>query len=178
MEKAITQLVKGYETGGLTRRGLIRGLTMLFAGTAATPAAAQLLDGSKVHVHPPSLPWEPLIDHIQINSRDPQKSAEFYQKVLGFELLRVGPAGDERDCCPERDAFLGVNNRLLLAIRKREPVGAIDHWAMLAPGYDRHQFKSIVEKRGGTITEHDLGGQYVKDPDGAMLQLMGRPGGS
>ena len=71
-----------------------------------------------------------------------------------------------------------MNNRLLLAIRKREPVGAIDHWAMLAPGYDRHQFKSIVEKRGGTIAEHDLGGQYVQDPDGAMLQFMGRPGGS
>ena len=39
MEKAITELVTGYEAGGLTRRGLIRGLTMLFAGTAAAPAA-------------------------------------------------------------------------------------------------------------------------------------------
>ncbi len=170
MEKVIADMVNGYDNGGLSRRDLIRGLSMLVAGAAAAPASAQSA--------PPSIPWSPLIDHIQINSRDPQKSAEFYTKVMGFELLRVGPAGPDRDCCPERDAFLGVNDRLLLAIRKREPVGAIDHWAMLAPGYDASRFESIIKKRGGQTVKHDLGGQYVQDPDGALCQLMGSPGGS
>ena len=46
-----------------------------------------------------SVVWEPLVDHIQINSDNPRKSAEFYEKVLGLNLLRVGPPNDPT-CCP------------------------------------------------------------------------------
>lgn len=73
METVISSLLKRYETGGLTRRQLVRGLAMLAAG--ASSAAAQ---GA-----PSPIPWSPLIDHIQINSADPRKSAEFYQKEIG-----------------------------------------------------------------------------------------------
>ena len=114
---------------------------MLAAGTTAGSAAAQTA--------PAPIPWSPLIDHIQINSRDPQKAAEFYQRVMGLELLRVGPAGPDRDCCPNESAFLGVGQRLILAIRRREPYGVIDHWAMLAPGYTGDQFRAAIQERGG-----------------------------
>jgi catechol 2,3-dioxygenase-like lactoylglutathione lyase family enzyme len=170
MESVISGLLARYEKGGLTRRQLVRGLAMLAAGASAGSAEAQNA--------PPAIPWSPMIDHIQINSADPRKSAEFYQKVMGLELLRVGPAGPERNCCPERDAFLGVGKRLILAIRKREPVGAIDHWAMIAPGWKADQFRAAIKARGGEEGKHDLGGQYVKDPDGALCQLMGEPGAS
>ena len=170
MESTISSLLKRYEAGGLTRRDLIQGLAFLAAGTAARSAAAQTM--------PAPIPWSPLIDHIQINSRDPQRAAEFYQKVMGLELLRVGPAGPNRDCCPEESAFLGVGQRLILAIRKREPYGAIDHWSMLAPGYTPDRFRDVIRERGGSEAEHDLGGQYVQDPDGVLCQLMGRPGAS
>ena len=93
-----------------------------------------------------------------------------------MDLLRVGPAGPERNCCPDRDAFLGVGKRLLLAIRKREPYGAIDHWAMLAPGYTQDTFNAALKQRGGEAAKHDLGGHYVADPDGVLCQLMGAPG--
>ena|SRR6185436_12427251 len=168
MESLISGLLKRYENGGLSRRELVSGLAMLAAGAAtAGTAEAQA---------PKPIPWSPLIDHIQINSADPRKSAEFYQKVMGLELLRVGPAGPDRNCCPERDAFLGVGKRLILAIRKRDPVGAIDHWAMLAPGYKRETFVAMLKERGGELVKHDLGGDYVKDPDGVLCQLMGAPG--
>lgn len=167
MEYAISNLLGRYERGTLTRRDLVKGLAML-AASAAGSAEAQ--------TGPKPIPWEPFIDHIQINSADPRKSAEFYQKVMGLELLRVGPAGPERNCCPDRDAFLGVGKRLILAIRKREPVGAIDHWAMLAPGFTQERFNTALKERGGQASPHDLGGHYVKDPDGALCQLMGSPG--
>lgn len=168
MEQTIASLLKRYETGGLTRRELVRGLTMVATGALATPASAQ--------GKPEPIPWEPLIDHLQVNSRDPRKSAEFYQKVMGLDLLRVGPAGPERNCCPERDAFFGVGKRLILAIRKREPVGNIDHWAMLAPGFSTQKFEAVLKQRGGSMAKHDLGGSYVQDPDGVLCQLMGAPG--
>lgn len=165
MESRISSLLKRYETGGLTRRDLIQGLALLAAGTAAGSAAAQPV--------PAPIPWSPLIDHIQINSRDPQRAAEFYQKVMGLELLRVGPAGPNRDCCPEETAFLGVGQRLILAIRRNEPYGSVHHWAMLAPGYTPDQFRAAIQERGG-----DLEGGYLPDPDGVLVQLMGRPGPS
>ena len=165
MESMISSLLKRYETGGLTRRDLIQGLTLLAVGTAAGSAAAQ--------TEPAPIPWSPFIDHIQINSRDPQRAAEFYQKVLGLELLRVGPAGPNRDCCPEETAFLGVGQRLILAIRRDEPYGSVHHWAMLAPGYTPDQFRAAIQERGG-----DFEGGYLPDPDGVLVQLMGRPGPS
>ena len=166
MEKAISNLVKSYEKGGLTRRDLIRGLTLLAAGTATASAAAQT---------PEPIPWLPLCDHIQINSEDPQRGAEFYQQVMGLKLLRQGPPND-RECCPEDSAFLGVGDRLILALRKNEPYGVIDHWSMLAPGYTPDRFRAAIEERGGSIAQHGLGGQYVRDPDGALCQLMGNFG--
>ena len=169
METMVSDLVNRYDTGGLTRRDLIRALTMMVAaGAVAQPAGAQSA--------PTPIPWSPLIDHIQINVRDPRKSAEFYQKVMGMDLLRVGPAGPQRDCCPDTDAFLGVGKRLLLALRKREPYAAIDHWAMLAPGYKQETFDAAIKQRGGVPAKHDLAGQYVADPDGVLCQLMGAPG--
>jgi catechol 2,3-dioxygenase-like lactoylglutathione lyase family enzyme len=169
MESAISGLLARYEKGGLTRRQLVQGLAMLAAGASARGVEAQTA---------PNIPWSPFIDHIQINSADPRKSAEFYQKVMGLELLRVGPAGPERNCCPDRDAFLGVGKRLILAIRKREPVGVIDHWSMIAPGWKADQFRAAIKARGGDEAKHELGGQYVKDPDGVLCQLMGEPGAS
>ena len=168
MESVISNLLKRYETGGLTRRELVGGLAMLAAGSSAGSASAQS--------GPKPIPWSPFIDHIQINSKDPRKSAEFYQKVMGLELLRTGPAGPDRNCCPERDAFLGVGKRLILAIRVGEPVGKIDHWAMIAPGYKQEAFNEALKERGGANAKHSLPGQYVQDPDGALCQLMGAPG--
>ena len=69
MESLISELVKRYETGSLTRRDLIRGLMTVATSAAAGSASAQ-------NIVPP-IPWSPLVDHIQINSRDPRKSAEF-----------------------------------------------------------------------------------------------------
>ncbi len=144
MESMISSLLKRYETGGLTRRDLIQGLALLAAGTAAGSAAAQ--------TEPAPIPWSPFIDHIQINSRDPQRAAEFYQKVMGLELLRVGPAGPNRDCCPDESAFLGVGQRLILAIRRREPYGVIDHWVGSVAARDRE----MLSKTAGRLSRRLL----------------------
>ncbi len=120
------------------------------------------------------LAWAPLIDHVQINSDDVRRSTAFYQRVLGLQLLRTGPA-NAPTCCPDESAFFGVGNRLILAIRKREGRN-LDHYSLLLNGLDQRAFAAQLTARGGSLATHDLPGAYVRDPDGILVQLMTQPG--
>lgn len=117
-----------------------------------------------------ALEWAPLIDHVQINSDDVRRSAEFYQRVLGLQLLRTGPANDPT-CCPDESAFFGVGRQLILAIRKR-PGRSLDHYSLRLSGPDLRSFATRVMDRGGQMATHDLPGEYVRDPDGILVQVM------
>lgn len=119
--------------------------------------------------------WEPLIDHVQVNSADVRKSTEYYQKVLGLDLLRLGPPND-RNCCPDTSAFFGVGKRLILAIRKQEPLKIIDHYALLMKNFNRDAVDKELRARGATPKQTPETGYYVEDPDGIKIQLMGQPG--
>ena len=169
MESMISSLLTRYETGGLTRRDLIRGLTVLAAGTASGSAVAQ--------TEPAPIRWSPLIDHIQINSRDPQKAAAFYQEVMGLELLRVGPAGPDRDCCPEESAFLGVGPA---PHPGHPPTGNLMGSSTTGPC-----LRQATRRTGSELPSRNaaaqrpsttLGGSTFRIPTGVLCQLMGRPG--
>ena len=149
----------------LTRRECLRRLLAVTAGSAA---AATLRAQS-----PAPFPWAPLIDHIQINSDDVRASTAFYQKVLGLDLLRVGPANDPA-CCPDDSAFFGVGSRLIIAIRKRAGRN-IDHYALLRNGLTEAAFTEQLKQRGGAPAKHDLPGFYVQDPDGILVQMWDSP---
>ena len=157
MESIIGQLVNRYERGNLTRRDLIRGLTMLAAGAGAGTAGT-------AEAQAPGLKLIN-IDHVQINSGDVRKSTEFYQKVLGMQVLRVGPP-DRPTCCPDESAFMGINNSLMIAIRKATPVGALHHFGFRCENFNNEAVTKIIASRGA-----EFKGSYVKDPDGVLVQL-------
>ena len=168
MESVISSLVGQYERGGISRRKLIQGLTMLAAGATASTTASGQSAGMKFD-------WAPLIDHVQVNASDVRKSAEFYQKVLGLDLLRVGPPND-RNCCPDTSAFFGVGKRLILAVRGNKPAGMIHHWALLMNNFDREAVTRELKARGIEPRMNPESGFHVVDPDGVEVQLMGQPG--
>src|SRR6185369_9940831 len=94
MESIISGLVQRYETGSLTRRELISGLTMLAAAGSLEAAPAQ---GSRLKATK--------IDHISVQVNDMPKSLAFYQGVFGLavvgedkpnEIVRLGAAGSTR----------------------------------------------------------------------------------
>jgi catechol 2,3-dioxygenase-like lactoylglutathione lyase family enzyme len=120
--------------------------------------------------------WAPLVDHIQLNSANVRKSTEFYQKALGLDLLRVGPPND-RNCCPDEQAFFGVGKRLVLAVRKAQPVG-IDHYALLMTNYNKEAVTKELAARGAKTETDANGAWHVVDPDGVKIQIMGAPGPS
>src|ERR1700742_4141365 len=88
MEAIISNLLTRFESGALSRRGLIQGLTML---AAAGGAQAQETGLKSVK-----------IDHVSIQVSDLPRSIAFYQKMFGLtlvsedkpnEIVRLGGAG-------------------------------------------------------------------------------------
>jgi catechol 2,3-dioxygenase-like lactoylglutathione lyase family enzyme len=160
VEGVIGTLLSRYENGTLTRRDLVRGLTML-AGGAATAAGVNAQPASFQIVN---------IDHAQINASNVRRSTEFYQKMLGLSVLRVGPASDPK-CCPDESAFLGVGQELLLAIRKKDPAGQIDHFGFRIANFNEEAVTNVLQQRGVTPKKDAATGFYVQDPDGVKVQL-------
>jgi hypothetical protein len=80
-------------------------------------------------------------------------------------VLRLGPP-DKPNCCPDESAFLGAGGELLVAIRKKEPAGQIDHFGFRVANYNQDVVTDVLKQRGVTPKAG-----YVIDPDGARIQL-------
>lgn len=159
MESIIATLLKRYESGGVSRRELIQGLAALATTAAATtPVAAA---GFQV-TH---------LDHVQINCSDAKRSSAFYQKVFGLSAVRVGAGWPDET---EELSHIAVGNNLIMALRKRTPAGQVDHIGFRVPeGLKQEAIVADLKARGVEPAKHDLGGLYVKDPDGVLVQLNG-----
>lgn len=70
-------------------------------------------------------------------------------KVLGLDLLRVGPPNN-RECCPDESSFFGVGKRLILAIRKAKPAPTIDHYALLMTNFNKDAVIKELGARGAS----------------------------
>ena len=158
MASAVGQLLNQYERGRLNRRDLIRGLAMVATAAAGgTAVEAQANDPKLIN-----------IDHVTITSANVRKSTEFYNKVLGLNVIRVGPP-EKPTCCPDESGFVGVGNDLMIAIRKatrEEPAGTIGHFGFRCRDFSVESMKRIIKARGA-----EFDGNYVRDPDGVRVQL-------
>src|SRR6185436_10958048 len=107
MEPIIADLVNRFEVGGLTRRQLIQGLSMLMAAGAAPPAGAAQTGG----LHGAG------IDHVSILVDDLQRSAAFYQRVFG-----ITPLSEDK---PNQILRLGAK-QTIVSLRHEAPAGVVD----------------------------------------------------
>jgi catechol 2,3-dioxygenase-like lactoylglutathione lyase family enzyme len=158
MDAIISDFVARFERGGLTRRQLIQGLSALVAaGTSVSSAAAQA----------PKL-QAATINHTSVLVTDLQRSADFYGKVFGLlpvsedkdnKILRLGAGGS------------GVN-ATLVSLRAQNPPGLIDHFAIGVQGFNRDTATQVLKQHGLTPANNIEFGFHVKDPDGAVVQIV------
>ena len=160
MDPVVSDLLDRYESGRLSRRELVMGISALTAAAAA-PAAAQPA--------PPAL--QPTgIDHVSILVTDLQRSADFYNRVFGLvangrddanKILRLGPK-----------AAPGERGRVIVSIRQQPPAGMVDHWAFRIDGFDAKAATPILQAHGLKPDTNVEYGFYVKDPDGVNVQMV------
>src|SRR5262245_65314379 len=153
MEVLISNLVRRFESGTLTRRELIQGLTLLAASggvASATPVQSPGLKGTK-------------IDHISIQVTDLPRSIAFYQNVFGLSVVSEDK--------PNEIVRLGVT-KSLVSLHHKSPTGLVDHFAI---GIDRFNKESVTRelKQRGLNPEENLdAGFHVKDPEGISVQIV------
>ena len=153
--KLISDLVARYERGGLSRRDLIQGLTMLVA-TAAAKGADSAPDTTQLHCSG--------VDHVSVRVKDLKRSAEFYQSLFGLE-----PRGEDKE---HRILRLGKGRRVIVSLRQDEPYGQIDHFGLKIDDFNKEAATKFLTARGLTPKEDWEYGYYVRDPDNAVVQML------
>jgi catechol 2,3-dioxygenase-like lactoylglutathione lyase family enzyme len=150
MEKVISNLLKDYEHGALTRRELIQGLVILGAATATASAAGFQASS---------------IDHVSVVANDVERSADFYQRAFGLSILNKDPA--------DESIRLKVGSSYL-ALRRRKDPGRVDHFALGVADFNKTTITRDLIHRGVVPEKDEEGdaGFHVKDPDGFRVQII------
>ena len=159
MERIITKLVQDFEQGKMTRRQLIKNLTI--AATAATTLgeAAAAPEGYVAKAT--------AFNHVSYQVSDYKKCRDFYAGLFGMKVSM----DDGMQC---RLSF-GDN---ILIVRNRMPNPKVDHIAYSIAGWDTDKsVKPAVEaelKRRGLQIRTTEGSFHVPDPEGFEVQMGGK----
>ncbi len=147
MEKVISNLLKHFDRGTLSRRELMQGLALL--AVASTTASAAEFQSSSVN-------------HISIQVSDLRRSVDWYKQMFGLTEQKSNDPGVIR--------LLIGNGQPYLTLSAAKPAGTVDHFAFGISGLDAAAATEQV-KRLSLQGNPDVGGVTLKDPDGFTLQL-------
>lgn len=148
---SVDTLVTAFESGRLSRRQLVQGLSALVA-TAATAgtAAAQT----------PAIPALSL-NHVSLAVNDPEASKQFFQKTFGMPVVSTQGTGINLALGP---SFLGLY--------KMPNPGRVDHVCFGVANYEVNAMAATLEAQGIKATiRKDKPEVYFTDPDGIRFQL-------
>ena len=154
MELAISNLVDRFERGALSRRQLIRGLTMLAAaGAGGTAEAARQDPGFKAVK----------IDHVSIQVNDLPRSIEFYRRMFGLTVVSEDKANEIVRMCQALP---------LVSLHHKSATAIVDHFAIGVDPFDKQSIAEELKRRGASPEENIDAGFHVKDPDRIAVQVM------
>jgi catechol 2,3-dioxygenase-like lactoylglutathione lyase family enzyme len=153
MKPIISDLVERFESGRLSRRELIGGLTLLMAAGQAPAEQAPQSPGLVGNG----------IDHVSVLVSDLERSAKFYQSLFGLAVLSEDK--------PHGILRLG-RKRVSVSIRKETPYGTVDHFGVSVENFNKEAVTQVLTQRGLTPQENWQYGFHVKDPDGVVVQML------
>ena len=159
MENLISKLLDDFDRGKMTRRQLIKSLSVVAAAAAgATPALGEGSKGFKAIA----------VNHISYQVSDYAKTRDFYADLLGMKTV----ADTGKQC----NLILGDTNTFV--IPRNAPLGVtpprIDHVAYTIENWDKNAVKAELERRGLSPQPDTDNSFHVKDPNGFDLQICGK----
>ena len=156
MYEMADRLVRGVESGKLSRREAVTRLVTLAAATFAGHAAV-----AETSTTGPTAPTFKSVglNHIALRVTDIPRSREFYGKHLGLKTLRESP----------RNCFMSAGRNNFLAMFRAQSPG-LDHYCYTI---ERYQPDEAVRRLdlAGLKPERHANRVYFDDPDGIQLQL-------
>jgi catechol 2,3-dioxygenase-like lactoylglutathione lyase family enzyme len=153
MEVVISNLLKRFESGALTRRQLIQGLAMLTAASGTASAGAFQAAGFKATT----------IDHISIQVTDLPRSIAFYQNVFGMSVVSEDK--------PNEIVRLGLT-KTRVSLHHKSPTGLVDHFAIGVEPFNKDAMTRHLKQHGLNPEENIDAGFHVKDPEGIRVQIV------
>jgi len=109
----------------------------------------------------------PRIDHVAVETTDPDRTAAFYERVLGARIVK-------EEGHPVM-AYLGAT-----AFAFHEPSGPGPHTAVRVSEDERRAIKQRLDNEGIASEErdHDIAtGLFFRDPDGRQIEAITYRGG-
>jgi catechol 2,3-dioxygenase-like lactoylglutathione lyase family enzyme len=162
MEQIITKLLQDFEQGKMTRRQLIKSLTI--TATAASTLNAASATPAQEHGY---VAKALAFNHVSYQVADYKKCRDFYAGLFGMKVSM----DDGMQC---RLSF-GDN---ILIVRNRTPAPKVDHIAYTIANWDTDKnVKPAVEaelKRRGLQIRTTEGSFHVPDPEGFEVQMGGK----
>ncbi len=158
----VESLVRQFEERRLGRRELIAGLLTLVASGGSSTVRAQA-------TQVPQVAQGRSINHVSIGVSDVERSARFYQELLGLEVVsRPGNGGIN----------LGLSDGFLGCYALPE-VGRANHFCIGVDDYDPVRIAEALSRAGiqarvdTNPRNRTSGGDqlYLNDPDGTVVQL-------
>lgn len=153
MEGIVAGLLSEYESGKLSRRDLIRNLTITAAAaTVATPAVAA-----------PSPFKAVAVNHISYGVADYARTRDFYADLFGMKVTHD----------TGKDCILSFGETLLIVRKTRQPDNKpyVDHIAYTVDTWDKATVEAELRRRGHDPRPDTDLSFHIKDPDGFDLQI-------
>jgi catechol 2,3-dioxygenase-like lactoylglutathione lyase family enzyme len=180
METAISQLLKQFEDGKVTRRQLIQSLTVAALAAAAGESTATAQAGGFKTLN---------LDHINYLVTDYTKSRDFYAGLMGMTVANDDGKGSAEVHFGDARG-VGVRDRTMMSLHNLQPSQrtGVDHIAFKIDNWDTDRVKAELERRGlkarlaqgGSLDTPNYVSLTVQDPDGLGVQISGiaKPGDS
>ena len=162
MENVIAKLVQDFEQGKMSRRELVKSLTITAAATAG------IIPGARAAQAPaPTGKLEAgYVNHISYSVSDYAKCRDFYVDLLGMKVTN----DDGMQC-----RLVFGNNILIPRNRAMGQPAKVDHIAYTVINWDREKdtFEEKLKSKGLQYTGSAKTSFQVKDPEGMGVQFGG-----
>jgi catechol 2,3-dioxygenase-like lactoylglutathione lyase family enzyme len=159
MENVIAKLLDDFDHGKMTRRQLIKSLSLVATAAASVaPASGESSKGFRAVG----------VNHISYQVNDYAKTRNFYVDLLGMKVVK--------DTGTQCNLIIGDTNTFV--IPRNAPQGSttprIDHIAYTIENWDKNAVNAELERRGLDPRPDTESSFHIKDPNGFDLQISGK----